>query len=85
MGVDHQYRRSDLFLLRMWLDKTVDGTDQGEWHGKLQRVVDGEAYQFNNWSTLIELLEAMIGENPRPTVPSSPADDSPQAHDLDNE
>lgn len=65
-------KRTNLFLLRVWTEDAGDsasdgsgnaaGSDSGkaEWHGKVQRVVDGESHQFNNWQDLIDLLLEML-------------------------
>jgi hypothetical protein len=62
MGVRRRYSRSDLFLVRIWFEDSGDGSDHPERRGKVQRVVDGEAHQFADWPTLIELLVAMTAE-----------------------
>jgi hypothetical protein len=65
-------RRTDLFLVRVWRDVTRDqndddgsGTGGGktEWRGKVQRVVDGESHQFDNWQGLVDSLLVMLSEN----------------------
>ncbi len=67
MGKRHYYRRSDLFLVRLWAEETGDATDgkvisdgNVEWRGKVQRVTDGESHQFNDWQDLCNLLLAMV-------------------------
>ena len=75
MGRHRSYRRSDLFLVRLWAEEADGATDAAAggsdsedpdhggnlgWHGKVQRVVDGEAHQFSNWQDLCDLLAAMI-------------------------
>ena len=53
----NQYQRSRLFLVRLWTQRADEG--QAECRGKVQDVVKGEAYYFNDWPTLIELMLAM--------------------------
>jgi hypothetical protein len=60
MGTHHRYRRSDLFLVRLWTEDADDDGGQVQWRGKVQRVVDGEAHQFSDWQGLSELLMAML-------------------------
>ena len=60
MRVRLHYRRSDLFLLRMWSREADDGSGRLEWHGKVQRVVDGESHDFSDWQGLSDLLLAML-------------------------
>jgi hypothetical protein len=61
MGV-RRYSRSDLFLVRIWFEERGDEGDHLERHGRVQRVVNGETYPFDDWPTLIELLIAMTAE-----------------------
>lgn len=63
MGAYRQYRPSDLFLVRMWAEESDDGTNKVEWHGKVQRVVDGEFHGFSDWQGLVDLLMAMLSPN----------------------
>jgi len=71
------YTRTDLFLVRIWTRGASDGTsdeveaggdDAGEstgtleWQGQVQRAGDGEAYQFNSWQGLLDLLLAMLSD-----------------------
>jgi len=65
MSRHRRFKDTDLFLVRMWAEEVTDasgGDEQGptEWRGKVQRVVDGESYQFDNWQTLVDLLRAMF-------------------------
>jgi hypothetical protein len=66
MGIRHRYRRTDLFLVRVWRDRTGDGAHDGDYmgrvevRGKVQRVVSGEAYPFYSWQRLAELLREMV-------------------------
>ena len=49
---------SHLFLVRLW----PEGGDTAghEWYGRVQHVVSGEAYTFEDWATLIEWLRGML-------------------------
>jgi hypothetical protein len=49
--------------------------EAGEWGGKIQRVVDGEAYEFDSWTALVDTLRAML------TATSPPATNSTQDKD----
>jgi hypothetical protein len=62
MGTRNDYRRSGLFLVRIWAEQAEDGNSQVECHGKVQRVVDGEARHFGDWQALIGLLIEMSRE-----------------------
>lgn len=72
------YTRTDLFLVRIWSkggdtgtgDKVgadaQDGKERAgelELRGQVQRVVDGEAHQFNSWQGLLDVLLAMLSTN----------------------
>ncbi len=35
-------------------------SEEQEWGGKVQRVVDGEAHEFQNWVALVDTLRAML-------------------------
>lgn len=63
MGTHHRYRRSDLFLVRLWTEDAPDSNGKLEWRGKVQRVVDGESHQFSNLQDLADLLQAMLSTN----------------------
>ncbi|MDQ3930474.1 MAG: hypothetical protein M3328_15190 [Chloroflexota bacterium] len=68
-----KYKRTNLFLLRVWCDDEDENQDEQEneqgdkgeepcrmWHGMVQRTVSGEAHSFGAKDGLIEVLEAMI-------------------------
>jgi hypothetical protein len=55
----HAFRRSNLFLVRLWMEQADDGGSENECHGKIQRVVNGEAHQFDSWQSLVDTLIAM--------------------------
>ena len=69
-----KYKRTNLFLLRIWCDDADENKDEQEneqvdkgesstcrqWHGMVQRTVSGEAQSFGEKDDLIEVLEAMI-------------------------
>lgn len=68
MSLNRRLRRTDLFLVRIWAQEgpdedecsRVEGEGAVKWQGRVQRVVDGEAYQFNGWQGLTDLLLAMV-------------------------
>ena len=62
MNTGRRPRHTDLFLLRVWTRPSGDGGDGTEWRGKVQRVVDGEAHQFDGWQALVETLLSMLPE-----------------------
>jgi hypothetical protein len=72
MGRSRQTKRSELFLVRLWLDEATDG--EIEWRGKVQRAVTGEAYYFQDLPQLPELLRLMMpdGSQDREAHPSEP-------------
>ncbi len=70
-------RRTNLFLVRVWTEgaatlvvaeglgdapNSSDASNQEEWAGSVQRVVDGEARQFEGWQSLVDTLLAMLSE-----------------------
>jgi hypothetical protein len=63
------YKRTDLFLVRLWPEESEDGSTAGndsgqvEWHGKVQRVVDGESHPFRSLPGLVDVLLIMLGNN----------------------
>jgi hypothetical protein len=64
-----QYNRADLFLVRLWSKESADGSSASnaggpvEWHGKVQRVVDGEAHQFRGLQGLVDALLVLLADN----------------------
>ncbi len=49
--------RSQLFLLRVWLD---DGPGENDWHGRVQHPVTGEAHAFRTCAELKRLIREMM-------------------------
>jgi hypothetical protein len=55
--------------VRLWLKDSDDGSNAGtdsgqiEWHGKVQRVVDGEAHLFSSLQGLVDVLLIMLADN----------------------
>ena len=69
MGSSHNqhHRRTNLFLVRVWAEETSyeegkNSIGEVEWHGKVQRVIDGEAHQFANLQSLPDLLLEMLSK-----------------------
>jgi len=59
-------RRSDLFLVRLWVkdaNNSSDKNDKAECHGKVQRVVDGQSREFDSWQGLVDLLVVMLSSS----------------------
>jgi len=71
----HYRKQTDLFLVRVWTDGdgVVDADDTNdreackpEWHGRVQRVVDGEVRPFDSLQALtILLLDMLSGPDER--------------------
>jgi hypothetical protein len=72
----HHLKRTDLFLIRVWREAGKHGEEgsgrshgagnagsytESEWHGRVQRVTDGESHQFESWQGLVSVLAAMLG------------------------
>ncbi len=59
-------KQTDLFLVRVWakVDGGDDGNDKGAvnagWHGRVQRVIDGEMHEFDSLQNLANLLAEML-------------------------
>jgi hypothetical protein len=62
MSKHRRLRRSDLFLLRLWSEAREGEQREPTWHGKIQRVVDGETRQFSDWDALLAILAAMLSQ-----------------------
>lgn len=60
MSLDQQHSPSHLFTVRLWQEEL--GAGQTEWRGQVQHVLTGEAGYFRDWSTLVNLLLAMLME-----------------------
>jgi hypothetical protein len=69
VGMRQHYKRSNLFLVRLWSRDSNDGSKAGgdsgqvQWQGKVQRVVDGEAHQFTSLQGLVDWLLIMLDDN----------------------
>jgi hypothetical protein len=64
-----RYARSHLFLVRIWRQTALDGDGESDWHGQVQRPVDGENHRFSDWPALIELLNSMMAAEERRAKP----------------
>jgi hypothetical protein len=59
-------KHTDLFLVRVWTeveggaDANGNVAGKAEWHGRVQRVIDGEVHQFNSLQALTNLLSDML-------------------------
>ena len=78
------HRRTDLYLVRIWTEE-IGGTEEGietnsepPCRGRVQRVVDGESYSFDDWQGLTGVLLALLTGSPPNTSPAAPQDDSSQ-------
>ena len=70
--MDRHPRRTDLFLVRVWLRKARDtqagdsarsGSGTIEWSGNVRRVVDGESHRFDDLPGLLSILLMMLSEH----------------------
>jgi len=74
----HYRKQTDLFLVRVWTEgRDVEDADdaddaddrearKAEWHGRVQRVVDGEVRPFDSLQALtILLLDMLSGPDER--------------------
>lgn len=66
-------KHTDLFIVRFWTqDSNEQVSNSGnsiDWHGKVQRVVDGESHEFTDWDALVATLRSMISVNsPNPST-----------------
>ena len=61
MNGHRRLKRTDLFLIRMWTEQDA-GAGHGDvsWRGKVQRVVDGETYPFDDWQALVDVLQSLV-------------------------
>ena len=67
MNSRRNLNRMDLFLVRMWTTEVLDsgegtGRARTEWRGMVQRVVNGEARQFDSWQSLVDTLLVMLSD-----------------------
>jgi hypothetical protein len=58
MSTARQHNRSELYLLRLWLEDGVDGSPLC--CGKLQLAVSGEQHQFRGLTALAELVAEVM-------------------------
>jgi len=71
MSPKHRTNRSDLFIVRFWLeDMSGEAEGQSGWGGRVQRAVSGESHEFSDWDALVKALQAMLAA----TSPSFPVD-----------
>ena len=76
------HRRTDLYLVRVWTDEpeaTLEGTENDgklPCKGRVQRVVDGESYSFDNWQGLTDVLLALLTGSAPDAYPAASDDDT---------
>ena len=57
-GTGEERSPSQLFLVRVWAEQ---GSGDGpEWRGRVQHVTRGDAQEFSDWGTLIDLFVTMV-------------------------
>lgn len=61
MSKHSHFKRSDLFLVRMWTESTNNGSRLA--YGKVQRAVSGETINFEDWEGLLDRLKAMVAND----------------------
>ena len=92
--MSRHYRRTDLFLLRIWTEDAAlaDGAQGGRggragpsWRGRVQRLVDGEAHQFGDWPELIDLLVAMLAGSDAQGHPRRPTENRTKPEGTEGE
>jgi hypothetical protein len=64
MGMRRRYKRSELFLVRVWTQGRGHDSSMGTWRGRVQRAGNGEAHQFEDWQGLLRVLSEML-EGPK--------------------
>jgi hypothetical protein len=69
MGRSRHFRRSNLFLIRLWTEQ--QGNGDAEWCGRVQRTANGESHEFSTWPELVTLLLAMAELEPGAPRPDS--------------
>ena len=72
MRASRYSKRTNLFLVRLWTHDAPDGSGNTECTGKVQRVIDGESHQFDDWRGLMDLLLTMASGDS--TTDSTPLD-----------
>ena len=66
METGRRYKGSNLYLVRLWAkDAGKNSNSNVEWHGRVQRVVDGESHEFKSLHDLVDLLSVMLSNNER--------------------
>lgn len=69
MRARRAYRQSDLFLVRVWAEKSEGNADEVEWHGNVQRAVDGKSHRFRGEHDLLTQLAALLpGDGHAPSM-----------------
>ncbi|HEY0070925.1 MAG TPA: hypothetical protein VGE04_13245 [Chloroflexia bacterium] len=65
-GKGQRPETSHLFLVRLWEGPGdsigPEGASGGEWKGKVQHVVSGEAHNFEDLPSLLDYLRAMMAQ-----------------------
>jgi hypothetical protein len=59
-GTGNRQRRSHLFLVRLWAEEDDQEEAQQQWQGKVQHVITGRTDYFPNWTSLVDVLLAML-------------------------
>jgi hypothetical protein len=80
MSQSRHPRRTDLFLVRIWTGEGTQTPPDGEipCRGRVQRTVDGESHEFEDWEGLVAALASML---PGPVSDGLHDPHNPQADD----
>ena len=81
MKPSRHMKHTDLFIVRVWTQHQ-DGQpgsagNSTAWRGKVQRVVDGESHEFNDWEALIYTLQAMLSADAHRSGAAAQANQKP--------
>ncbi len=57
MGSNSQDGEAQLFLVRLW---RTNGDNDGRWKGKVQHIMSGSAWLFDDTQQIVEILLAWV-------------------------
>ncbi len=77
LGEDMRYQSTRLFLVRVWLDKHVQGTDAAKLCGRVQDVSTAYALDFRGGAELETVMLSLI---PQSEMERSPETAKPAEH-----
>jgi hypothetical protein len=61
----HRTKHTDLFIVRFWAQYSTQDVSEGSEGqtrigGRVQRALDGEAHEFDDWNALVATLRTML-------------------------